>query len=394
MNPDTAISTAANHLIPITQRPDFSFVSGAGHWLTDNHGRQYLDLVQGWAVNTLGHSPAVMQQALATQSAQLINPGPAFYNQPMLSLAQQLCENSCFDQAFFANSGAEANEGAIKLARKWGQKYKDGAFKIITFRNGFHGRTLATMSATGKAAFEPLFQPKVDGFTKVPFNDLATTEEAIDSQTVAIMLELVQGEAGVIEAQQDFVKGLAQLCQQYNLLLIVDEVQTGIGRTGSLFAYEQYGISPHMMTLAKGLGGGVPISALLIDKAISCFEPGDQGGTFNGNPLMCSVALAILNEVVSSGFLPQVKNTGAYFEKQLQLLSKRHKLGEVRGKGLLLALNTAEHNAPALAAAAQEAGLLINAPRPDTLRFMPALTLGTQEIDQAIDILDKVLSER
>lgn len=380
-------------LIPVTPRPAAAFVRGQGHELFDEHGRRFLDFVQGWAVNTLGHSPAVIQQTLAEQSAALINPGPAFLNQPMLSLAETLCAHSCFDQAFFASSGAEANEGAIKLARKWGQKYKQGAFKIITFTNGFHGRTLATMSATGKQAFEPLFQPKVDGFSKVPLNDFDATRAAVDDHTVAIMLELVQGEAGVIPADVDFVQQLAQLCHQQNLLLIVDEVQTGIGRTGTLFAYEQYGISPHMMTLAKGLGGGVPISALLIDKAISCFDYGDQGGTYSGNPLMCAVAGSVVNEVLAPGFLASVRRNSGYFRRQLQALSKQFQLGEVRGLGLLLALDTGSRSAPTLEKAAFDAGLLINAPRENALRFMPALTISRKEIDEAIRILARLLSE-
>jgi len=389
----TSITQQIPHLIPITPRPEFAFVRGQGHELFDDQGRRYLDLIQGWAVNTLGHSPAVIQQTLADQAGQLINPGPAFYNQPMLELATTLCQHSHFDQAFFANSGAEANEGAIKLARKWGQKYKHGAFKVITFSDSFHGRTLATMSATGKSAFEPLFEPKVSGFTKVPFNDLAATEQAIDPHTVAIMLEPIQGEAGVIPASAEFIQGLEQLCHQHNLLLIVDEVQTGIGRTGSLFAYQQYGITPHMMTLGKGLGGGVPISALLIDKAISCFDYGDQGGTFNGNPLMCAVANAVLNEVLKPGFLTQVNHSSHALSNGLSELASCHGLGKVRGSGLLLALNTGNHNAPALVEQARNAGLLLNAPRPNALRFMPALTLGQSEIDEALSILSIVLEE-
>ena len=387
------IGTQKKHLIPITPRPDFAMVRGEGHYLYDDQGKAYLDLIQGWAVNTLGHSPQIIQQTLAEQAGLLVNPGPAFYNQPMLSLAQKLCENSVFDQVFFANSGAEANEGAIKLARKWGQKHKQGAFNIITFNHAFHGRTLATMSACGKAAFESLFEPKVSGFTKVDYNDLTATEQAINPNTVAIMLELVQGEGGVIPADPEFIKGLEQLCQQHNLLLIVDEVQTGIGRTGSLFAYQHYGIKPHMMTLGKGLGGGVPISALLVDESVSCFDYGDQGGTYNGNPLMCAVSDAVLSEVLKPGFLNQVQASSDYLKQSLEQLSAEFGLGTVRGKGLLLALDTGSVSAPDIVAKALEQGLLLNAPRPDTLRFMPALTLGQKEIDKAMSILKRVLSQ-
>lgn len=387
-----SILAKQNYLIPITQRPEICFVRGRGHYLYDQNGKEYLDWIQGWAVNTLGHSPQIMQQALIKQSAQLINPSPAFYNQPMLELAELLCENSKFDEVFFTNSGAEANEGAIKLARKWGQKNKNGAFKIITFQHSFHGRTLATMSATGKEAFAPLFEPKVDGFTKVTYNDLKATETAIDDQTVAIMLELIQGEAGVIPADPAFVAGLDALCKQHNLLLIVDEVQTGIGRTGSLFAYQHFQAEPHIMTLGKGLGGGVPIAAMMIDKAVSCFDYGDQGGTYNGNPLMCAVSTAVVQEVLAKGFLVQVNQVSDYFCQELRVLAKEFGLGAIRGNGLLLAINMGNYSASKIVELAREAGLLLNAPREDTLRFMPALTLTEKEVDEGMDILADLLS--
>ncbi len=388
----TKLLAKQSYLIPITKRPELCFIRGEGHYLFDQNDNAYLDWIQGWAVNTLGHSPKVMQQALIRQSAQLINPSPAFYNQPMLDLAEMLCENSRFDQVFFTNSGAEANEGAIKLARKWGQKNKRGAFKIITFQQSFHGRTLATMSATGKEAFAPLFEPKVSGFTKVPYNDLAATEAAIDDQTVAVMLELIQGEAGVIPADAEFVAGLDALCKQHNLLLIVDEVQTGIGRTGSLFAYQQYQAEPHIMTLGKGLGGGVPIAAMVIDKTVSCFDPGDQGGTYNGNPLMCAVSGAVLKEVLAADFLPQVNRVSEYFCQRLSELAEEFGLGAIRGKGLLLAINTGPYSGPKIVELAREAGLLLNAPREDSLRFMPALTLTEKEVDEGIALLAGVLT--
>ncbi len=389
---DNDVLAKQNYLIPITKRPELCFLRGEGHYLFDQNDKPYLDWIQGWAVNTLGHSPQVMQQALIKQSAQLINPSPAFFNQPMLELAERLCEKSKFDQVFFTNSGAEANEGAIKLARKWGQKHKSGSFKIITFEHSFHGRTLATMSATGKEAFAPLFEPKVSGFTKVPYNDLAATEAAIDGQTVAVMLELIQGEAGVIPADAEFVAGLDALCKQHNLLLIVDEVQTGIGRTGSLFAYQQYQADPHIMTLGKGLGGGVPIAAMVIDKSVSCFDYGDQGGPDNGNSLGCAVSAAVVQGVLAGGFLPQVNRVSEYFCQQLAVLAKEFGLGAIRGKGLLLAINTGNYSGPQIVELARDAGLLLNAPREDSLRFMPALTLTETEVDEGIALLAEVLT--
>ena len=272
-------------LMEITARPPVVFVRGAGSYLWDDSRKRYLDFVQGWAVNALGHSPPAVAEALAAQAKRLLTPSPAFYNGPSLQLAKALVENSCFDQVFFANSGAEANEGAIKLARKYGAKYKNGAFEIITFEGGFHGRTLATMSASGKKAFEPLFEPKVSGFRKAKLNDLDSVKALISDNTVAVMLEPIQGEAGVWPATDQFLQELRALTKEHGLLLIVDEIQTGMGRTGKLFHYEHAGIEPDIMTLGKGIGGGVPLAALLATKDASCFEHGDQGGTFNGNPL-------------------------------------------------------------------------------------------------------------
>jgi acetylornithine/N-succinyldiaminopimelate aminotransferase len=381
-------------LMPIAPRPDVLFTQGSGSWLSDREGRRYLDFVQGWAVNTLGHCHPVITEAIQDQAAQLINCSPAFYNSPMVDLAQLLVANSAFDQVFFANSGAEANEGAVKLARKWGRLHRGGAFKIITFEQGFHGRTLAMMSASGKAGWEELFAPKMPGFVKLPYNDLDAVAEAIDAETVAVMLEPIQGEAGVIPATQSFVQGLRFLTQEKGLLLILDEVQTGMGRTGSLFAYQQLGVEPDIMTLGKGMGGGVPLSALLVNEAASCFEFGEQGGTFNGNPLICSVGYAVLRTLLSPGFLETVRAQACYLRQGLTDLAERHSLGGVRGRGLLLALDTQQRDARMIASDAFHNGLLINAPRADSLRFMPALNVLTKEVDLMLEILDKTLSRK
>lgn len=378
-------------VMPIAKRPDIVFSHGEGSWLIDQHGQRYLDFVQGWAVNTLGHGHPAIVEAIRQQAGLLINPSPAFYNQPMLDLAAQLTAACDLDQVFFANSGAEANEGAIKLARKWGSLHKQGAWKIITFEHGFHGRTLTTMSASGKTGWDALFAPKTPGFTKVPYNNMDAVVAAIDAETVAIMLEPIQGEAGVIPATTAFLQQLRALADEHQLLLILDEVQTGMGRTGKLFCHQHAGVVPDIMTLGKGIGGGVPLSALLCRKSVSCFAPGDQGGTYNGNPLMCAVGLAVLNELQTPGFLQQVETTGQYLRQQLQQLSARYQLGEVRGQGLLLALNTETINAAELAEKARIQGLLINAPRPDCLRFMPALNVSHDEIDQMLTILETLL---
>ena len=382
-----------SYLMPVTPRPNIVFVRGEGSYLYDQQSRRYLDWVQGWAVNCLGHSPNVVVQALGEQAAKLINPGPAFYNEPAIELAALLTSNSCFDHVFFGSSGAEANEGAIKLARKWGQKHKGGAFEIITFVDGFHGRTLATMSASGKAGWDTIFAPQVVGFPKAILNDLDSVTSLINPNTVAIMLEPIQGEAGVIQASYEFLKELRGLCDDHDLLLIADEVQTGCGRTGTLFAYEQYGIEPDIMTLGKGLGGGVPISALLAKKSCSCFDYGDQGGTFCGTPLVTSVGVAVIKNLLADGFLASVRQVGEQFATGLAELSEELNLGKVRGSGALLALELGSNIGPEIVARARNNGLLLNAPREHCLRFMPALNITPTEVNEGLYLLRQVLKE-
>ncbi|SDK24152.1 MULTISPECIES: acetylornithine transaminase [Bradyrhizobium] len=380
-------------LMNITARPPTVFVKGDGAYLWDDSGKRYLDFMQGWAVNCLGHSPTIVADALAAQAKLLLTPSPAFFNGPSLKLANALVANSCFDQVFFTNSGAEANEGAIKLARKFGTLYKNGAHEIITFVGGFHGRTLATMSASGKKAFEPLFEPKVSGFPKAQLNDLDSVKRLISSKTVAVMLEPIQGEAGVWPATDQFLQELRALTQERGLLLIVDEIQTGMGRTGKLFHYEHAGIEPDIMTLGKGIGGGVPLAALLATEYASCFEHGDQGGTFNGNPLMCAAGLAVLEHVATPAFLKSAADAGLFLESELQKLSARHGLGEVRGRGLLLALDLKLPIGASIVAQAFSEGVLLNSPQPDALRFMPALNVSKEEIADMIECLDAILTK-
>ncbi|WP_315832764.1 acetylornithine transaminase [Bradyrhizobium prioriisuperbiae] len=378
-------------LMDITARPPVVFARGEGAWLWDDTGKRYLDFVQGWAVNCLGHSPPAIAEALAAQAKLLLTPSPAFYNGPSVKLAKALVDHSCFHQVFFTNSGAEANEGAIKLARKYGALHRNGAYEIITFVGGFHGRTLATMSACGKAAFEPLFEPKVPGFPKAKLNDIDSVKRLIGDKTIGVMLEPIQGEAGVWPATDEFLQALRALTQEHGLLLIVDEIQSGFGRTGKLFHYEHAGITPDIMTLGKGIGGGVPLAALLATEAASCFAHGDQGGTFNGNPLMCAAGLAVMQQVAQPDFLKAVTASGLFLESELQRLSARHGLGNVRGKGLLLALDLKRPIGAAIVAQGLEDGVLLNAPQPDTLRFMPALNVTREEITQMIAMLDAIL---
>ena len=371
-------------------------VEGNGSWLTDNNGKRYLDFLQGWAVNCLGHGNPGMIEALNAQAKKLINPSPAFYNEPMIGLSNLLTENSCFDKVFFANSGAEANEGAIKLARKWGQLNKPGAFEIITFDHSFHGRTLATMSASGKPNWDTMFAPQVAGFPKAELNDLDSVKKLVSDKTVAVMLEPVQGEGGVIPVTQEFMRELRKFTKENNILLIADEVQAGCGRTGALFAYQNYGIEPDIMTLGKGIGGGVPLAALLATDAVACFVPGDQGGTYNGNPLMTAVGISVIEQLLAPGFLESVKAKGELLKSELLKLVAEFNLEGERGAGLLRALMLGKDIGPKLVELARDRGpegLLINSPRPNLLRFMPALNVSDDEIRQMCNMLRELLKE-
>lgn len=384
-----------NALMEITSRPDLVFVRGQGSWLEDHAGKRYLDFVQGWAVNTLGHSAPEMQKALLDQSKLLMNPSPAFYNLPSIELATRLTGASVFDRVFFANSGGEANEGAIKLARKWGQVNKKGAYKIITMNHGFHGRTLATMSASGKPGWDKMFAPQVEGFPKAEINDLESVRKLIDDQTVAIMLEPVQGEAGVIPATKEFMQGLRKLADEHKLLFIVDEVQTGMGRTGTLFAYQQSDVVPDIMTLAKGIGGGVPLAALLARQEVCVFSHGDQGGTYNGNPLMAAVGVAVFDALAAPGFMEAVNARAKQLSEGLLALSAKYGMKGERGMGLLRALVMDRDDGPAIVEAARNLspnGLLLNAPRGNLLRFMPALNVTAEEIDTMLTQLDGLIA--
>jgi len=389
---DVAMNTPdLQHVMPVADRPAAVMVEGAGSWLRDADGREYLDFVQGWAVNCLGHSHPVMVDALTRQARRLINCSPAYHNAAMASLASLVATTSGLDHVFFCNSGAEANEGAVKLVRKWGQRHRGGAFEIVTMHGAFHGRTLATMSASGKPAFEPLFEPKVPGFRKVPLNDLGAVADAITDRTAAVMLEPIQGEAGVIAATDDYLVALRALTRERGVLLVLDEIQTGIGRTGRLYGFEHAGIAPDIMTLGKALGGGVPLAALVARAEVSCFDPGDQGGTFNGTPLMTAVGTAVVETVRQPAFLAAVRDRSAYLAERLRALSQAVGHGAVRGRGLLLALGLKDDRGPKVVERARENGLLVNAPRPDTLRFMPALTVSREEIDEMVKRLERSL---
>ena len=390
---DSTVLGPYGALMEIAWRPPITFTRGRGGLLWDSEGNRYLDFVQGWAVNCLGHAPPAVARALAEQSTRLLNCSPAYYSEPMTRYADALTAAAGMDRVFFANSGAEANEGAIKLARKWGARNRGGAYEIVTTVHGFHGRTLATMSASGKAAWDGLFEPRVAGFPKVPLNDLGALEAAIGDKTVAIMLEPIQGESGVWPAADEYLRSLRLLADERGVLLILDEIQTGMGRTGALFCFEHTGVRPDIMTLGKGIGAGTPLAALLAREEICCFDPGDQGGTYNGNALMAAVGMAVLEELTTEGFLERVCEAGEVLRRGLETVSDKHGLGGVRGRGLLLALDLKPRtDGFALVEKALAKGLLLNAPAPDALRFVPALNVTDAEIAEMLDLLEWLLT--
>ena len=378
------------YLMRITDRPNPVMARGAGSYLWDTDGRRYLDFVQGWAVNALGHSAREVATALAKQAATLCTASPALHNASELALAARLTELSGMAQAHFCSSGAEANEAALKLVRKWGARERDGAYEVVTTWGSFHGRTLAMMSASGKPGWDRMFLPQLPGFVKVPYGDPDAVRAAIGPRTVAVMVEPIQGEAGVVLPPPGYLRALRSLCDAHRLLLVLDEVQTGIGRTGTLFACQSEGVFPDVMTLGKGLGGGVPIAALLAARRACCFEPGDQGGTYNGNALVTAVASAVLEVVTTPGFLEHVQASGQYLGHRLASLARCHG-GAVRGRGLLWAMLLSRSSAEAVARRCLEQGLIVNVPRPHILRFMPSLRVTAEEIDEMLAVLSDAL---
>ncbi|MBC2654473.1 aminotransferase class III-fold pyridoxal phosphate-dependent enzyme [Pseudomonas sp. MSSRFD41] len=371
-------------LMPSVPRPQPVFVRGQGSWLWDSDDRTYLDFTQAGAANSLGHSPSVLVDALTVQARSLISPGSGFYNRGMLKLAARLCRSTGSDQAYLLGSGSEACEAAIKLARKWGQLHRGGAAGIITASQACHGRGFAALSASAGNASGNRFEPRLPGFSQVPFNDLPALHAAVDAQTVAIMLEPIQGEAGVVPATEHYLKGVERLCRELGILLILDEVQTGIGRCGTLLAEQLYGVRADIIALGKGLGGGVPLAALLARGKACCFEHGELDGTHHGNALMTSAGLAVLDCLQEQGFLPQVRSNGQYLGQGLVRLASRHAQGQVRGQGLLWGMTLADDSAEAVVKAALQEGLLLNAVQPDCLRFTPALTVSKGNIDEML----------
>jgi acetylornithine/N-succinyldiaminopimelate aminotransferase len=388
---DQKLKQAKESILFTAARPEAVMERGEGMYLWDTAGNKYLDFMGGWAVTSLGHSPSTVKDALAKQASTLVHASPAFYNKPMLEFAALLTEISCFDKVFFTSSGAEANESAIKLARKYGQKHLNGAYEIITMEGGFHGRTLATMSATGKPQWESLYAPKVPGFKHIPLNDEQTLMKAVTGNTCAIMLELVQGEGGVHPVHADYLHRIREICDENGLLLIIDEIQTGIGRTGKMFAYQHYGIEADVMTLGKGIGCGFPLSAMLTKTKFDLFEAGDQGGTYTGQPLAMAVGLSVVKEVMDRGLHHHAGVQGKYILERLQQLADLYPIRQIRGMGLLLAFDLPKPNGKELAAKCFEQGLLINSAGSQTVRLMPPLVVSKEDTESMLSTLFHVM---
>jgi acetylornithine/N-succinyldiaminopimelate aminotransferase len=387
---------ADRYLMHTYTRQPISIVRGRGTRVYDLEGREYLDFVAGVAVNILGHGHPDLIAAIQKQSQHLLHASNLYYTEPQVKLAEALVEHSFAKKVFFCNSGAEANEAAIKLARRYAhEKYGATRFEIITMLQSFHGRTMATLTATGQEKVQKGFEPLLPGFTYVPFNDLNAVEQAITPATAAIMLELVQGEGGVQVADLAYVKSLRELCRSRDILLILDEVQTGMGRTGALFAYEHYGIQPDIMTLAKGLGGGLPIGACLAtDGVAAAFTPGVHASTFGGNPLACSAALAVMRVLLEGRLLARSKEVGQYMATSLlELKDRLPNVKDVRGLGLLQGMELSIDGTPVVADCLNR-GLLINCTMDRVLRFVPPLIITQREIDRLIDVLADVLGKR
>lgn len=374
------------------ERLPVTLVRGKGPYVWDDEGKEYLDFVGGWAVTTLGHCHPAVTGALTEQANLLIQTSNQFYTVPQLQLARLLVENSCLDRVFFGNSGAEANEGAVKLARRYGQLKLKGAYEIISTFSSFHGRTLAMVAATGQTKFQQSYPPLPTGFVNVPFNDIEAIKAATTERTCAVMLEPIQGEGGVNLPDEGYLSAIRKWCDKKGILLILDEIQTGIGRTGTLFAYEQYGVEPDIMTLAKGLASGVPIGAILAKEKASVFVPGEHGSTFGGNPLACAAGYATVKFVIDNNIAGRVKGVGDYFIDRLEKMKPKYPyITNVRGRGLLVAVEFDSDIAPALVTACLERGLLVNKLKPNALRFMPPLIIGKKEVDEALGILDEAM---
>ena len=387
------VDLEGRYYLPTGKRLPVTLVRGEGTSVWDEECREYLDFVAGIAVVSLGHCHPEVVKAVMEQAQELMQVSNYFYTIPQLKLARLLCENTCLDKVFFCNSGAEAVEGCIKLARKWGKEKRNGAYEIIVAENAFHGRTLATVTASSTEKYRAPFTPLVEGFVRVPFNDAEAIRGATTEKTVAVLLEPIQGEGGVNVPDDGYLCQVRAWCDQAGILLMLDEVQTGVGRTGRLFAHQLYGVEPDVMAVAKGLGGGFPIGAFLVKEHCSVLGVGEHGTTFGGNPLATAVGYAVLKYVIEHDVPAQVARKGEHLERRLHSLADRHPMvKEVRGKGLLWAIELDREAAEETVRLCLEEGLLVNNVKPTALRLMPPLTVSEEELDRAVEIIDLVLA--
>lgn len=379
----------SKYYMSVVRRQPVVIVRGQGTMVWDESDKEYLDFTAGWAVNNLGHCHPAIVDAIRSQASTLMQTSNQFYTIPQLQLAEVLVENSCLDKVFFSNSGAEANEGAVKLARKYGRRNRNGAHEVITAFNSFHGRTLAMVSATGQPHYQANWTPLPEGFVNVDYSDLEAIKGATNDKTCAVMLEPLQGEGGVNIPEEGYLQAVRDWCDENGLLLIFDEVQTGLGRLGTLWGHQAFNVEPDVMTLAKGLGGGVPIGAFMAKDHCAVLEPGDHGSTFGGNALTCAAANASTRFIVENDIPNRAKEMGNYLKQGLEALKDRHSfISDVRGMGLLLALEFGSEIAGKVVASCNDEGLLLNPVRPNAIRFMPPLTVNTQEIDAGLERLE------
>jgi acetylornithine/N-succinyldiaminopimelate aminotransferase len=378
----------------VVKRQPIVIVKGDGSYVWDDNGKKYIDFTSGWAVNNVGHSNKAISKAISEQGNTLLQTSNQFYTVPQLKLAEILVENSCLDKIFICNSGTEANEGAIKLARKFGKKNLNNAHEIITAFNSFHGRTMMSVAATGQPKYQDIFQPIPTGFKHVDYNNLEEIKKSTNDNTVAVMLEPVQGEGGVNIPSKDYLKNVRKWCDDNGILLIFDEVQTGLGRLGKLFGYEVFDVEPDIMTLAKGLGGGVPIGAFLAKEHACAFDPGDHGSTFGGNALTCAAAFASTEYILNEKVVDNVSKMEKYFKEELNLIQKEYEIiDQIRGMGLLWAIQFKSEISADLVSICNDNGLLTNPLRPNAIRLMPPLTVEINEASKAFSILRKSLDK-
>jgi acetylornithine/N-succinyldiaminopimelate aminotransferase len=386
---DTLRELEAEYIMGTYARQPVALVRGEGVRVWDSEGDELLDMVGGIAVNVLGHAPAVVRAALERQASLLVHTSNLYYTEPMVVAARRLVDTAFPARVFFCNSGAEANEGAIKIARKWGQRHRDGAYRIVCIHNAFHGRTLATVAATGNPRYMAPFEPMPDGFVHVGFDDADAVAAAIDDRTVAVMLEPIQGETGINLVRDETMRALRLLCDERDILLILDEVQTGMGRTGRWWAHQHAGITPDVMTTAKGLGGGVPIGAVLAAPRADVLEPGDHGCTFGGNPLATAVAAEVLRTIDEQGLVAHAARVGEHLQARLRELGDP--VVAVRGRGLMVAAELGAEIAPAVVRAGLRTGVIVNSTGPRTLRLVPPLVLTEAEADEAVRRLGEAI---